>query len=75
METDHLGRKVRGVRIVHDITLEVRAGDVVAVLGASGAGKPSSPARLRVSTNQQTERALLGRQRQIVRPCSQVGAM
>jgi ABC-type methionine transport system ATPase subunit len=41
LETDHLSREVGGERIVDDITLEVRAGEVLAVVGASGAGKSS----------------------------------
>jgi putative ABC transport system ATP-binding protein len=41
LETDHLSQEVRGVRIVDDITLEVHAGEVLAVTGASGAGKSS----------------------------------
>jgi putative ABC transport system ATP-binding protein len=41
LETDHLTREVEGVRIVDDVTVEVRAGEVLVVVGPSGAGKSS----------------------------------
>src|SRR5438132_4090106 len=41
LRTEHLGRTVAGRAIVDDISLEVRKGDVLAVLGPSGAGKSS----------------------------------
>jgi ABC-type multidrug transport system fused ATPase/permease subunit len=40
-ETDHLGRVVGGARVVDDITVQVRTGEVLAVVGPSGAGKSS----------------------------------
>lgn len=41
LETDHLSREVGGVRVVDDLTVEVRTGEVLAVVGPSGAGKSS----------------------------------
>jgi len=41
LEVDHLSREVRGTRIVDDITLQVSAGEMLAIVGASGAGKSS----------------------------------
>jgi ABC-type proline/glycine betaine transport system ATPase subunit len=41
LETDHLSREVGGVRIVDDVTVEVRTGEVLVVVGPSGAGKSS----------------------------------
>ena len=41
LETDHLSRHVGSSRVVDDITLEVRRGEVLAIVGASGAGKSS----------------------------------
>lgn len=41
LETDHLSREVGSVRIVDDVTVEVLAGEVLAVVGPSGAGKSS----------------------------------
>jgi putative ABC transport system ATP-binding protein len=38
---DHLGRSVRGFTLVDDISIEVRAGEVLAVVGPSGSGKSS----------------------------------
>lgn len=39
--TDHLSRSVNGVTLVNDITVQVRAGEVLAVVGPSGSGKSS----------------------------------
>lgn len=41
LDTDHLTREVEGVRIVDDVTVEVRTGEVLVVVGPSGAGKSS----------------------------------
>ena len=41
LETDHLSREVAGARVVDDVTVEVRSGEVLAVAGPSGAGKSS----------------------------------
>jgi putative ABC transport system ATP-binding protein len=41
LTTDHLGRSVRGLTLVDDISVEVRAGEVLAVVGPSGSGKSS----------------------------------
>jgi putative ABC transport system ATP-binding protein len=41
LTTDHLGRIVRGLTLVDDISVEVRAGEVLAVVGPSGSGKTS----------------------------------
>ena len=41
LRTEHLGREVEGKRILDDINLEVSEGEVVAIVGASGAGKSS----------------------------------
>jgi putative ABC transport system ATP-binding protein len=41
LETDHLTREVEGMRIVDDVTLEVRTGEVLVIVGPSGAGKSS----------------------------------
>jgi putative ABC transport system ATP-binding protein len=41
IRTEHLGREVAGKRILDDINLEVSEGEVVAIVGASGAGKSS----------------------------------
>lgn len=41
LETDHLTREVEGVRIVDDVTVELRTGEVLVVVGPSGAGKSS----------------------------------
>jgi len=41
LETDHLGREVAGARIVDDVTVEVRTGELLAIAGPSGAGKSS----------------------------------
>ena len=41
LRTEHLGRTVAGRAIVDDISVEVRKGEVLAVLGPSGAGKSS----------------------------------
>ena len=38
---DHLGRSVNGVTLVNDITVQVRTGEVLAVVGPSGSGKSS----------------------------------
>jgi putative ABC transport system ATP-binding protein len=39
--TQHLGRTVGGLKLVDDVSVQVRAGDVLAVVGPSGAGKSS----------------------------------
>jgi putative ABC transport system ATP-binding protein len=41
LRTEHLGRTVAGRAIVEDISVEVRQGEVLAILGPSGAGKSS----------------------------------
>ena len=41
LATDHLTREIGGVRIVDDVTIEVRAGELLVVVGPSGAGKSS----------------------------------
>jgi putative ABC transport system ATP-binding protein len=41
LHTEQLGRRVGDTWLVHDINLEVRQGDVIAVVGPSGAGKSS----------------------------------
>lgn len=41
LRTDHLTRTVNGRRIVDEISIEVRRGDVLAIVGPSGAGKSS----------------------------------
>ena len=41
LETDDLARAVDGERIVDGVDLRVREGEVVAVIGSSGAGKSS----------------------------------
>src|SRR5215471_7560010 len=41
LATLHLSRSVNGVALVNDITVQVRAGEVLAVVGPSGSGKSS----------------------------------
>jgi len=41
LRTEHLGRTVAGRAIVQDISVEVRRGELLAILGPSGAGKSS----------------------------------
>ena len=41
LETEHLSREVRGLRIVDDVTVDVLASELLAVVGPSGAGKSS----------------------------------
>src|SRR6185437_5136750 len=41
LRTEHLSREVAGKKIVDDISLEICAGDVLAVVGPSAAGKSS----------------------------------
>jgi len=41
LTTEHLSRTVGAVTLVDDISVEVRAGEVLAVVGPSGAGKSS----------------------------------
>ena len=41
LETDHLSREAGGASIVDDVTVEIRAGEVLVVVGPSGAGKSS----------------------------------
>jgi putative ABC transport system ATP-binding protein len=41
LRTERLGRTVAGRAIVQDVSIEVRQGDVLAIVGPSGAGKSS----------------------------------
>jgi putative ABC transport system ATP-binding protein len=41
LKTDHLSRFVSGKRLVHDITISIHRGEVLAVVGPSGSGKSS----------------------------------
>jgi putative ABC transport system ATP-binding protein len=41
LQADHVTREVEGLRIVDDVTLEVRTREVLVVVGPSGAGKSS----------------------------------
>jgi putative ABC transport system ATP-binding protein len=41
LATDHLSRTVNGVTLVKNITLQLRGGEVLAVVGPSGSGKSS----------------------------------
>jgi putative ABC transport system ATP-binding protein len=41
LATDHLTREIGGVRIVDDVTIEVRSGELLVAVGPSGAGKSS----------------------------------
>ncbi len=41
LETVHLTRSVNGVTLVNDISVQVRTGEVLAVVGPSGSGKTS----------------------------------
>jgi len=41
LSTDHLSREVDSRDIIHEITVEVRRGEVLAVVGPSGSGKSS----------------------------------
>jgi putative ABC transport system ATP-binding protein len=41
LQTEHLTRIVQGKRLVDDISLQVRRGEVIAIVGSSGAGKSS----------------------------------
>jgi ABC-type sulfate/molybdate transport systems ATPase subunit len=41
LRTEHLGRRVDGRMLVDDISVEVREGEVLAVVGPSGSGKSS----------------------------------
>lgn len=41
LSTEHLSRSVGGLKLVEDISVEVRSGDVLAVVGPSGSGKSS----------------------------------
>jgi putative ABC transport system ATP-binding protein len=41
LSTDHLSRSVGGRKLVDDITVQVRSGEVLAVVGSSGSGKSS----------------------------------
>jgi putative ABC transport system ATP-binding protein len=41
LTTEHLGRSVGGLKLVDDISVQVRAGEALAVVGPSGAGKSS----------------------------------
>lgn len=41
LRAEHLSRSVGGVRLLDDISVEVRAGEVLAVVGPSGSGKSS----------------------------------
>lgn len=41
LQTEHLTRIVQGKRLVDDISLQVRRGEIIAIVGSSGAGKSS----------------------------------
>ena len=41
LATDHLSRRVNGVTLVNDVTVQIHAGEVLAVVGPSGSGKSS----------------------------------
>jgi putative ABC transport system ATP-binding protein len=41
LETAHLSREVSGIKIIHDISVEVQRAEVLAVAGPSGSGKTS----------------------------------
>ena len=41
-----LGVEVRGSRLLHDITFDLRSGEIIALLGANGAGKSTLIAAL-----------------------------
>jgi len=41
VETEHLSREVRGLRIVEDVTVDVLASELPAVVRPSGTGKSS----------------------------------
>jgi putative ABC transport system ATP-binding protein len=41
LRTEHLGRVVKETILVDDVTFEVRSGEVLAIVGASGSGKSS----------------------------------
>ena len=41
LQTDHLSRVVGDKRLVDDVSIQVRRGDIVAIVGPSGAGKSS----------------------------------
>jgi len=41
LEADHLSRELGGIRIVDDVTVEVRTGEILVIVGPSGAGKSS----------------------------------
>jgi putative ABC transport system ATP-binding protein len=41
LRTDHLGRRVGDVSIVSDVSLDVRHGEMLGIVGASGSGKSS----------------------------------
>jgi putative ABC transport system ATP-binding protein len=41
LETDHLSREVKGVHIVDDVTVQISRGEMLVIVGASGAGKSS----------------------------------
>jgi putative ABC transport system ATP-binding protein len=41
LEIEHLTREVEGARIIDDVNVDVRKGEVLAIVGPSGAGKSS----------------------------------
>ncbi len=41
LRTEHLGRRVNNVEIVNDISLDVRHGEMLGIVGPSGSGKSS----------------------------------
>ncbi len=42
LRAEHLAKRYRGREVVHDVSLQVRAGEVVGLLGPNGAGKTTS---------------------------------
>lgn len=42
LKVDRLGKSFKGVQIIHDISFEVRQGEIMAILGPNGAGKSTT---------------------------------